>query len=239
MSAILQLVGVSRSFGGLKALHDVSFEVSPATIMGIIGPNGAGKTTLFNCISGALAPSRGRIVLGGRDVQGRHPHQLCRLGLARTFQIVRPFRGMSVLDNVKVGAFVRQPSLHEAEKVAREALHLLGLDRIAHLDAESISIADMRRMEIARAVATQPRVLLLDEMLAGLTATEADAMCEQVRAIRNRGIAVLLVEHSVPIVRALCDEAIVLNFGEVLTRGPVNRVFDESAVQEAYLGSLA
>lgn len=239
MKLPLQVMGVGRRFGGLRALHDVSFDVTPGSIMGIIGPNGAGKTTLFNCISGALLPSSGQIRLGGRNIQGKHPHQVCRLGLARTFQIVRPFRGMSVLDNVKVGAFVRHPQVRDAEKAAREALAELDLERIAYQDAESISIADMRRMEIARALATQPDVLLLDEMLAGLTATEAEAMCEQVRAIRRRGITVLLVEHSVPVVRSLCDEAVVLNFGEVLTRGAVDKVFDEPAVRDAYLGSLA
>ena len=239
MTAALQLIDVGRSFGGIRALHKVSFDVPAGVIMGVIGPNGAGKTTLFNCIAGAMAPSYGRIVFEGYDIHGLPPHQICKRGLARTFQIVRPFRGMMVLDNVKVGAFTRHASVRAAESCALGVLDLLGLRRIADTDAESISISDMRRMEIARALATEPRFLLLDEMLAGLTPIEAAEMCAQVRVLRSRGITILMVEHSVPIVRSLCDEAVVLNFGELLVRGSVDQVFDDPVVQDAYLGSLA
>jgi branched-chain amino acid transport system ATP-binding protein len=239
MTSALQLINVGRSFGGIRALHNVSFDVPAGVIMGVIGPNGAGKTTLFNCIAGAMPPSYGRIVFEDHDIHGLHPHQICKRGLARTFQIVRPFRGMTVLDNVKVGAFARHATVHAAESCALGVLDLLGLRRIADTDAESISISDMRRMEIARALATEPRFLLLDEMLAGLTPTEAAEMCEQVRALRSRGITILMVEHSVPIVRSLCDEAVVLNFGELLVRGSVDQVFEDPLVQDAYLGNLA
>lgn len=239
MTALLELHGVTRLYGGLRALSDVSFAVPQGVIMGVIGPNGAGKTTLFNCIAGAVAPSSGRVVFQGRDIQGLHPHQICRAGIARTFQIVRPFKGMTVLDNVKVAAYSRQSSAKKAEALAHEALGLVGLDALAHADAEQIGIADMRRLEIARALATGPKLLLLDEMLAGLTAPEAAQMCEQVRTLRTRGITIVMVEHSVPVVRSLCDHAVVLNFGEYMTSGRVDDVLEDPRVQDAYLGSVA
>lgn len=239
MTAFLDIEGVTKSFGGLTALRDVAFEVPQGAIMGIIGPNGAGKTTLFNCISGLMKPDAGRVRFGGRDIQGLRPHRICRLGLARTFQIVRPFRGMSVLENVKVAAFARHDRGPVAEAHARAVLADLGMAGMADADAGILGVADLRRLEIARALATEPQVLLLDEMLAGLTATEAAALCDQVRALRDRGLTILLVEHSVPVVQALCDRAVVLNFGEVLTAGPTAEVLADARVQEAYLGSAA
>lgn len=237
MTEFLKLDGVTRRFGGLLALSDVSFTVPQGVVLGVIGPNGAGKTTLFNCIAGAIAPSSGRVIFEGKEIQGLHPHQICRAGIARTFQIVRPFRGMTVLENVKVAAYSCEPSSARAEALGREALDLVGLQALAEVDAEQIGIADMRRLEIARALATRPKLLLLDEMLAGLTATEAQQMCEQVKALRLRGITIIIVEHSVPVVRSVCDHAVVLNFGEYLVSGPVDAVLADARVQEAYLGS--
>ncbi len=239
MTALLDIDGVGKSFGGLTALRDVRFQVPQGAIMGIIGPNGAGKTTLFNCISGLMKPDTGCVRFGGREIQGLRPHRICRLGLARTFQIVRPFRGMSVLENVKVAAFARHDRGPAAEAHARAVLADLGMAHMADTDAGILGVADLRRLEIARALATDPQVLLLDEMLAGLTATEAAALCDQIRALRDRGLTILLVEHSVPVVQALCDRAVVLNFGEVLTQGRTAEVLADERVQEAYLGSAA
>ncbi|MBN9526940.1 MAG: ABC transporter ATP-binding protein [Alphaproteobacteria bacterium] len=239
MTALLDVDGIGKSFGGLTALRDVAFQVPQGAIMGIIGPNGAGKTTLFNCISGLMKPDAGRVRFGGREIQGLRPHRICRLGLARTFQIVRPFRGMSVLENVKVAAFARHDRGPAAEAHARAVLADLGMAHMAATDAGILGVAELRRLEIARALATDPQVLLLDEMLAGLTATEAAALCDQIRALRDRGLTILLVEHSVPVVSALCDRAVVLNFGEVLTEGPTAAVLADGRVQDAYLGSAA
>jgi branched-chain amino acid transport system ATP-binding protein len=239
MTALLDIDGVGKSFGGLTALRDVTFQVPQGAIMGIIGPNGAGKTTLFNCISGLMKPDAGCVRFGGREIQGLRPHRICRLGLARTFQIVRPFRGMSVLENVKVAAFARHDRGPAAEARARAVLADLGMAQMAATDAGILGVAELRRLEIARALATDPQVLLLDEMLAGLTATEAAALCDQIRDLRDRGLTILLVEHSVPVVSALCDRAVVLNFGEVLTEGPTAAVLADVRVQDAYLGSAA
>ncbi|MGO4171010.1 ABC transporter ATP-binding protein [Bosea sp. TAF32] len=234
---LLAVTGLGKSFGGLKAVSDVSFAVMPGEIFGIIGPNGAGKTTLFNCLSGLLPLSAGTVHLDGRRIDGLRSHEICRLGLARTFQIVRPFHGMTVLENVKVAAFARHQASAAAEQHARLALARVGMTHLADLDAERLSVAEMRRLEIARAVATEPRLLLLDEMLAGLTATEAAALCEQIRRINAEGITIMMVEHSVPIISELCGNAIVLNFGEMLASGATRAVLADVQVQEAYLGS--
>lgn len=234
---LLAVAGLNKTFGGLKAVSDVSFGVMPGEIFGIIGPNGAGKTTLFNCLSGLLPLSAGSVHFEGRRIDGMRPHDICRLGLARTFQIVRPFHGMSVLENVKVASFARHPSSAAAEHHARLALGRIGMAHLADLDAERLSVAEMRRLEIARAIATEPRLLLLDEMLAGLTPTEAAALCEQIQRINAEGITIVMVEHSVPIISQLCGNAIVLNFGELLASGNTRAVLADARVQDAYLGS--
>lgn len=234
---LLAVSGLGKSFGGLKAVSDVSFSVMPGEIFGIIGPNGAGKTTLFNCLSGLLPLSAGTVHLDGRRIDGMRPHEICKLGLGRTFQIVRPFHGMSVLENVKVAAFGRHPSSAAAEHHARLALGRIGMTHLADLDAERLSVAEMRRLEIARAIATEPRLLLLDEVLAGLTATEAAELCDHILRVKAEGITIVMVEHSVPIVSQLCGNAIVLNFGETLASGTTRSVLADARVQEAYLGS--
>ena len=236
MTSLLQVENVSKSFGGVHALSEVGFSVAAGEIFAIIGPNGAGKTTLFNCLAGAVAPTSGQIRLDGRSIEGKPPHEICRLGLARTFQIVKPFRGMTVLENVKVAAFSRHPSSKAAAAAAQAVIDRIGLGDLANVDAEELNVAQLRRLEIARALATGPRLLLLDEMLAGLTAPEAAEMCDRIRALPAEGIAVIVVEHSIPVVSSLCSRAVVLTFGKVLTQGPTNEVIADPRVQEAYLG---
>jgi len=237
MNALLEVEGLCKSFGGLQAVKDVSFSVRPAEVFAVIGPNGAGKTTLFNCLSGALRSDAGQVRFDGTRIDGAPPHEICRHGLVRTFQIVKPFRGMTVAENVKVAAFSRHPSAREAERSARRVLEDVGMEELADVDADTLNVAQLRRLEIARALATEPRLLLLDEMLAGLTGPEAQAMCEQIRGLAARGIAVIVVEHSVPVVLSLCENALVLNFGEMLTHGRTAEVIRDPRVQEAYLGS--
>ena len=236
MSGLLQLKAVGKSFGGLRALDNVSFSVAAGEIFAIIGPNGAGKTTLFNCIAGALRPTDGEILFDGRRIDGRPPHEICAYGLVRTFQIVKPFRGMTVLENIKVAAFARHARPREAEAAAHRVLAHLGMEAFAETDADELNVAQLRRLEIARALATQPRLLLLDEMLAGLTPAEAAAMCDLIRELPRQGIAVIVVEHSIPVVRSLCERAVVITFGEVLAEGLTADVIADPRVQEAYLG---
>ena len=236
MTALLTLEGVSKSFGGLHALRDVGFSVEAGEIFAIIGPNGAGKTTLFNCIAGAIAPSAGTIRFAGQRIDGRRPHEICGLGLVRTFQIVKPFRGMTVLENVKVAAFARHPSARAAEALARGVIDRLDMAELADVDADELNVAQLRRLEIARALATEPKMLLLDEALAGLTATETVVMCDMIRRLPQQGIAVIVVEHSIPVVSSLCSRAVVITFGQVLVEGPTREVIADPRVQEAYLG---
>jgi branched-chain amino acid transport system ATP-binding protein len=237
MNSLLRLSSVSKRFGGLQALSDVSFAVEAGEILAIIGPNGAGKTTLFNCIAGATAPTSGEILLDGHRIDGLRPHQLCERGLARTFQIVKPFRGMTVLENVKVAALSQHRSAAAAEAAASAMLEQLGMLGVAAVDAEELTVAELRRLEIARALATRPRLLLLDEMLAGLTVAEAAEMCDRIRRLPEDGIAVVVVEHSVPIVSRLCSRAVVLDFGRVLMEGPTADVIADPRTQAAYLGT--
>lgn len=237
MTALLEVRNVSKSFGGLHALSDVSFEVASGEIFAVIGPNGAGKTTLFNCLAGAATPTSGAIRLSGHRIDGQPPHEICRRGLARTFQLVKPFRGMTVLENVKVAAFSRYPSTKRATAAAKAVLGRVGMADLAELDAEVLNVSQLRQLEIARALATEPRLLLLDEMLAGLTATESAAMCERIRQLPREGIAVIVVEHSIPVVTSLCSRAVVLCFGKVLTQGTTRDVIADPRVHEAYLGN--
>jgi branched-chain amino acid transport system ATP-binding protein len=237
MTPVLELRNVSKSFGGLQALSDVSFTVEAEEIFAIIGPNGAGKTTLFNCVAGAMAPTAGQIRLYGHRIDGRRPHEVCRRGLARTFQIVKPFRGMTVLENVKVAAFLHHRTARAAEAAAEAVLERIGMHDVAYVDAEELNVAQLRRLEIARALATRPKLLLLDEMLAGLTATEAVEMCDRIRQLPSEGIAVIVVEHSIPVISRLCPRAVVLTFGKVLLEGPTRDVIADPRTQEAYLGS--
>jgi branched-chain amino acid transport system ATP-binding protein len=237
MTPVLELRNVSKSFGGLQALSDVSFTVEAEEIFAIIGPNGAGKTTLFNCVAGAMAPTAGQIRLDGHRIDGRRPHEVCRRGLARTFQIVKPFRGMTVLENVKVAAFLHHRTARAAEAAAEAVLERIGMHDVAYVDAEELNVAQLRRLEIARALATRPKLLLLDEMLAGLTATEAVEMCDRIRQLPSEGIAVIVVEHSIPVISRLCPRAVVLTFGKVLLEGPTRDVIADPRTQEAYLGS--
>jgi len=237
MSAALEIRNITKSFGGLQALSDVSCTVPSGTIYGVIGPNGAGKTTLFNCMSGALRPDAGEILVGSLSVRGLQPHDICRHGLVRTFQIVRPFRSMTVLENVKVAAFSRHVDAGGAERAAIAALTKLNMASFSDRPASTLGLAALRRLEMARAIATEPQVLLLDEMLAGLTAVETAELSDQVRALNADGLTIVIVEHSIPVIRSLCARAVVLDFGRVLMEGEINDVLEDRRVQDAYLGS--
>jgi branched-chain amino acid transport system ATP-binding protein/branched-chain amino acid transport system permease protein len=233
---ILSVRGLSKSFGGLKAVQDVSFDVPRGSILGIIGPNGAGKTTAFNLLNGFLEPDAGQVLLDGRNVIGRKPHQLCAAGVGRTFQIMRPFARMSVADNVAVGAYVHARTDGDARRAAADAIDRVGLTGYADRLAGELTTRHLRLMELARALAGSPRILLLDETLAGLGHTEAEEVIAIVRRLAQDGITIVIIEHTMQAMVRLVDRFVVLDHGAVLVEGPPEAVTRDPRVIEAYLG---
>ena len=238
MSALLAVQQISKSFRGLKALANVSFEIQPNTVAALIGPNGAGKTTLFNIIAGAQMADRGTIVFDGRRIDGLRPDQICHLGIARTFQIVKSFAGLTVLDNVVIGALGRSAAVKEACERADTILDAVGLGPKRNLPSAMLTLPDRKLLELARAVATRPKLLLLDEVLGGLRPTECDRVLELLRGIAEReGISLILIEHVMRAVMALAHSVIVLHHGEVIAQGTPSDIVRHPAVLDCYFGA--
>jgi ABC-type branched-subunit amino acid transport system ATPase component/ABC-type branched-subunit amino acid transport system permease subunit len=233
---VLEIRNLSRSFGGLKAVQNVSFKLRRNEILGIIGPNGAGKTTLFNLLNGFLRPGTGEILLDGRDMSGRKPHELCEAGIGRTFQIMRPFLRMSISDNVVVGAYVRAKTDTEARQLAAEAIARVGLSEIAERVASELTTKELRLMELARALAGQPRILLLDETLAGLGHDEANEVVAVIQRLARDGMTIAIIEHTMQAMVRLVDSFLVLDHGAVIVEGEPEAITRDSRVIEAYLG---
>ena len=233
---LLSVEQVSRRFGGLLAINGASLSAENGRITALIGPNGAGKTTLFAVISGFLKPSAGRIRYGGQDVTGEPPHRLARRGITRTFQIVQPFAGLSVRDNILVGAHLRHRARPAALAVAETVAHEVGLGDRLDRPAHALTVAGRKRLELARALATEPKLLLLDEVLAGLNPSEIRDIVPVIRALSTRGIAVLMIEHVMQAVMSLADHIFVLAEGRIIAQGGPAQVAADPAVIEAYLG---
>ena len=237
MTALLEVREISKAFRGLKAVSNAGFEVPQGGLVALIGPNGAGKTTCFNMIAGVFKPDSGEILFQGNRIDGMRPDQICVAGIGRTFQIVKPFAGLSVLDNVIVGAFNRTRHLAEASKAACDILDKLGVGAKRDLPASSLTLPDRKRLEVARALATRPTLLLLDEVMAGLRPTECDQMVEVFRELNAKdGLTILLIEHVMRAVMALAQHIVVLHHGEIIAQGTPQHVVRDPAVLECYLG---
>ena len=237
MTALLSIDNLSKSFRGLKAVSNVSFAVPERSIGALIGPNGAGKTTVFNLIAGVFPPDEGTVTMGGADITGSRPDKVCDAGIGRTFQIVKPFAEMTVLENVTVGALHKTADVRRARAKARETLELLALDDKSAQHAANLTLPDRKRLEVARALATEPRLLLLDEVMAGLRPTETDRMVATLRRLRDEtGLTILLIEHVMRAVMALSEHVTVLHHGEKISEGEPQKVVSDPAVLECYLG---
>jgi branched-chain amino acid transport system ATP-binding protein len=238
-AALLRLDNVSKSFGGVRAVRGVDLEVSEGEILGLIGPNGSGKTTLFNVVTGFQQPDGGRVMLEGRDITGARPAAICRFGIARTFQIVRPFLHLTALQNIAVArAYGREPARDKkhAEAEALELLEVVGLANQKAALAKSLTLVGRKRLELGRALACRPRLILLDELLAGLNPSEVLDDLELIRRIRDMGVTIVIVEHLVQAVFALCDRVVVMNAGEKIADGAPAAVASDQHVIDAYLG---
>lgn len=228
---------MTKEFGGLVAVDDVSFAAELNEIMGLVGPNGSGKTTLFNCISGIIHPTSGRIIFQGKDITGLKPHHICTMGIGRTFQIVRPFHSLSALENVIVGlSFGRVEHPENLRDEALEILGFVGLREKAATTAGHLILAERKKLEIARALATGPSLLLLDEVAAGLTETETDGMIDLLKEINKRGVTLLVVEHVMSVIMSLSDRVLVLSEGKKIAEGTPEAIANDPHVVDVYLG---
>ena len=234
--SLLEIRKVSMFFGGLAAISDVSFQINEGEILGLIGPNGAGKTTLFNVVNGFYKPSKGEVFLNDRRISGLKPHQICKRGIARTFQVVKPLQRMSVMDNVIASAFLRVKTRALAEEIASETLRFTGLYNDRSVISKGLPLGKRKKLEIARALATQPELLLLDESFAGLNPTELDESIGIIDGIKERGITIMIIEHHMKVIMSISDRIVVLNYGEKIAEGSPKEIANNPLVVEAYLG---
>jgi len=234
--ALLVVKDMTKQFGGLRAVDSLNLQIEEGQIFGLIGPNGAGKSTAFNCIAGVFPPTAGEITFNGKNINGSKPWDLCKQGLARTFQIVKPFGSKSVLYNVTVGSFATTNSRSEAEAKAMKVLEYLNFADKKDILAANLTIADRKRLEIAKALATEPKLLLLDEVMAGLRPNEVDEMVDILKNLRNRGITIFVIEHIMRAIMALSDRIVVIQFGKKIAEGTPNEIANNEKVIKAYLG---
>jgi branched-chain amino acid transport system ATP-binding protein len=234
--SLLEIRDVSKRFGGLFALTDVSYSVNKGEILGLIGPNGAGKTTLFNAVNGFYPPTKGEVLFKGEKISHLKPHQICKLGIGRTFQVVRPLRRMTVLDNVIASAFLRAKDKAEAGGIAIENLRFTGLYEDRNVLSKGLPLGKRKKLEITRALATRPEMLLLDESFAGLNPSEQNELIDIIRQIRANGITIMVIEHHMKVIMSLSDRIVVLNYGQKIAEGTPKEISSNPLVVEAYLG---
>ncbi len=234
--SLLEIKGVSKRFGGLAALTDVSYSVNKGEILGLIGPNGAGKTTLFNAVNGYYPPTKGEVLFKGQKISHLKPHQVCKLGIGRTFQVVRPLKRMTVLDNVIASAFLRAKDKDEAETIAAETLRFTGIYEDRDVLSKGLPLGKRKKLEITRALATRPEMLLLDESFAGLNPFEQNELIDIIRRVKARGITIMIIEHHMKVIMSLSDRIVVLNYGEKIAEGTPKEIGNNPLVIEAYLG---
>ena len=236
MRPLLEVRNVSRYFGGVKANQDVSFSVEPGIVLGLIGPNGAGKTTLFNCVTGFYPPSKGEILFDGQRINGFPPDKVCKLGMARTWQKVRPLAKLTVLENAVVGALCRTASVSRAKGIALEQLRVVGLEKRAEVLAGGLPIGERKKLELARVMATKPRMILLDEVMGGLNARESEEIIGLILDVKKRGLTQVVIEHDMKAIVRTCDRIVVLSSGEKLAEGTPQEIVNDPRVMAAYLG---
>jgi branched-chain amino acid transport system ATP-binding protein len=234
--SLLEIKTLTKSFGGLMANQDVDVVVEEGEIVGLIGPNGAGKTTLFNCVTGYYSPDSGQVLFDGQDITGWSPDRVCKAGLSRTFQITKPFNTMSALENVMVGTFLHYGSTQAARTAALELLEVTGLAGKKNMTAGNLTVADKKRLELTRALATKPKLLMLDEVMSGLTATETTEAVELILKLNRQGIAIFLVEHVMEVVMPISNRVTVLDYGQKIAEGKPSEIADDERVIKAYLG---
>ena len=234
---LLEVEGLAKRFGGVQAVGGLSFSVRRGEILGVIGPNGSGKTTTFNLITGFYPPDRGRVRFDGKEITGRRPYEVCALGICRTFQVAKPFRDLTVFRNVLMGTLLRHPSPAAAAGRAEEVLRLVGLEGRSHSVAGSLTTINQRRLEVARALGTEPRILLLDETMAGLTPTEVEEAIRLIAGLRDRGLTVVVVEHVMRAVMSLSNRIVVLDQGMKIAEGVPKEISSDPRVIQAYLGA--
>lgn len=233
---LLQIENVTKKFGGLSAVSEVSFELEEGLILGLIGPNGAGKTTLFGCINGTLPISEGRILFNGAEISGNKSFQNAKLGIARSYQVVQPFGNMTTLQNAMVGAFCKTNSYKEAEAIALKSLETVKLLKKKDVVAKHLNLAERKKLEIAKALSTQPKLLLLDEVMAGLNTTEVYEMLEIIKSLNKSGITLIIIEHIMEAIMNISDKIIVLSFGKKIAEGSPSEISNNPQVIEAYFG---
>jgi len=234
--SLLEIREVSKRFGGLTALSNVSYSVHQGEILGLIGPNGAGKTTLFNVVNGFYPPSKGEVLFKGERISHLQPYQICKFGIGRTFQVVRPLQRMTVLDNVIASAFLRAKNKEDAKEMALEALRFTGLYEDKDLISKGLPLGKRKKLEITRALATKPEMLLLDESFAGLNPSEQNELIDIIRQIRAKGITIMIIEHHMKVIMSLSDRVVVLNYGQKIAEGTPKEIGSNPLVIEAYLG---
>jgi branched-chain amino acid transport system ATP-binding protein len=234
--AIFEVTGLNKRFGGLLALRDVSFQTQKGEILGIIGPNGAGKTTLFNLITGFIPSTSGQVLYNGSNIMGKRPDEISTLGITRTFQITQPFMDLNVIDNVMIGAFLRTNSTSQAGRKAEQFIEAVGLSQRKKVRAKYLNIIERKKLEIAKAISTEPQVLLLDEVMAGLRSHEIQEAIELILKLQKQGITFLVIEHVMKVIMSISDRILVLHHGEVISIGTVEEVTNNPRVIEAYLG---